>query len=732
MSEFAERSREWYLEIWRLLVLTRETEGRVRKEVRDAKRENRKSLLPSVALTSFGEEAIGAGFSMALDLGRDWIAPGHRTPAALFRFGLTPEEYLSNHFAKATSPMGGRDGNVHFGFTDRHILKFISHMGASTAPACGIVDGLRYIERTLEKKDGSLSVIVASLGDGAAQQGVVHEAMNYASARHLPMIFVIDNNRTAIATPYGAQAGVPNLARRAPGYNMEWRIVPGNDVLAVYFASKELIERARRNEGPSLLECETYRMSGHNETEPVTYMDYEVYNEWIGRDPIAFYRHQLLELRPRDVVSRKTDTWQISAMEERIFSSEELDSIAEQVRSEVDEAFRKAASAPDPDSSAESVGKPLVSTEVVIYDRPAELTVEPLNASLGDQVQTGSGKEWAGSGESASGENMSFGAAIHQGLKEEMARNPKVRIFGEDVSGRDGKKGGVFGITRGLAKEFGADRVYDTPLSETAIIGSAIGQALVGLRPVAEMQFMPFASVADMVIRDYLAAHRYSTHIPVPLVIRMPYGGGFSGGHFHSACRQALYYHEPGLKLVCPSTPHDAKGLMIAALRDNDPIIFLEQIWAYSRIVGRVPAGEYVVPFGKAAVRQLGTDITLMTYGPLMFFHTVLPAAEALAKEGVSVEIVDIRSLKPLDLGTLAASAEKTGRVVIVDESCETGSIAESIAAKVSRAAFFLLKAPVTTVAALDTPVPQHPNLEWARLPDPDKVLAEARKLLAY
>ncbi len=316
--------------------------------------------------------------------------------------------------------------------------------------------------------------------------------------------------------------------------------------------------------------------------------------------------------------------------------------------------------------------------------------------------------------------------AIREGIREEMERDDRVFCIGEDI----GAFGGAFKVTAGMLEKFGEGRVVDTPISESAIVGAAIGAALMGLRPIAEMQFIDFLSCAFNQVTSFAAKSHYRWGVAVPIVIRGPCGGGTHAGPFHSANPEMIYAHTPGLKVVAPATAVDAKGLLKAAVRDPNPVIYLEHKFLYRRIKEELPNGDYVTPIGKAAVRREGKDLSLITYGAMMY--NCLEAAEALDPEGVSVEVIDLRSLSPLDDEAILATVKKTGKVLIVHEDVRTGGVAGEIAARINESAFDSLDGPVLRVTSLDTPVPYSPPLEEFFLPNTDKILAKARELLAY
>ncbi|MBI4119619.1 MAG: hypothetical protein HY456_02105 [Parcubacteria group bacterium] len=721
--------RKAYLDLYRYLLLTREVEGKVRAEFGQ---NERAPLVPSIALTSFGEEAVGIGSALAADPKKDWIAIGHRAIGACFVFGLTPEEHLSNHFLRSFSPMGGRDGNIHFGFPDRHIIRFISHMGANVPAACGVADALKYVYST-EKAGEALPVVICYFGDGAASQGAIHEAMNYAGARNLPVIFVIDNNRTAIGTPYEAQTGAFSIARRAAGYGFYSDIADGNDVLDVYHRTYQAIERARYlaaqdvktlniQRAPCILECRTFRMSGHNETEKVPYVNSQEYNEWIGRDPFGFYRNQLLRMKKSEILAKVLDPKERERISVPEFSEEELAGIDKEVVNLVQAAYEKAAQPSKP--TIDNVSLSAYPRKYFAEKNPNHFDPEPAAAfSIVNRKVTKEERE----------STLTLAEAVKDALRQALENNPKVRIFGEDVCGAYGKKGGIFGITHGLPEKFnggdffgfsGKDRVFDTPIAEVAIIGSAIGHAIAGLVPVCEVEFMPFFSVAMGQLIDMAATYYFTTRYPLGFVVRTAYGLGFYGGDFHSSSRtEAMFYHTPGLKIVCPSTPYDAKGLILQAIEEEAPVIFMENIWGYSRVRGQVDKNYYTVPIGKAALRRKGSDITVVTWGARMYFDSVLPAVLEAEKSGASIDLIDLRTLKPLDTAAIYNSVAKTRRVLIAGEDIANGGIAESILAKIVQE-YPDIRGKV--LGAPDTPIPQ---FEDFYAPDMQKVLEAIEKL---
>ncbi|OGZ96118.1 MAG: hypothetical protein A3I44_04760 [Candidatus Sungbacteria bacterium RIFCSPLOWO2_02_FULL_51_17] len=750
-GQLARLTKKEKLELYRLMYAARMCDEKISWIMK----EEGMGFIPTVALLSIGEEAVTAGASYALDPAVDWIFPGHRCKAALLRFGLTPLEDLANHGCKKESLMGGRDGNVHHASIDRHIGKFISHMGAGATAACGVVDGLRYLYE-LERKTDKLPVSMVFFGDGAAQQGIIHEAMNYAAVRNLPVIFVIDNNRVATVTHAEEQFAAKHLFLRAFGYNLQWEYVSnGNDVVSVYNAAKALVDRARtvaafgpydkgpadgELRAPAVLECETFRWCGHNETIKVPDVDLHEFAEWRAQDPIALYR-DFLQRMPRvssleAIADREPRAMRNVRVSE--VSVDELEAIEAGVAREVDEAYEAAKLMHDPDPAKDGLGA-IWPVPTLIFK--GERVVEPYNAGLRASFSKDALKN-----------KVSLGQSLQRVIHETLKNNPRARAFGEDVAGRGRHKGGVYGMTLPALKDAAIpqEQIFDTPLSEWAITGSAIGQSLVGIIPIAEIQYFPFLSVAISQITDYAATHYYTTHVWTRMVLRLPYGAGTAGGHFHvSSLLEATLFHTPGLKMVDPATPADMAGLFRAAVNEKAPVMFKENLWALSRVFGDMAADECVVPIGKPALRKEGADLTIITWGAKTIFDAVLPAVSRLEADGHSIEIIELRSLQPYDLEFLVDSVRRTHRCLIVHEDVARGGVGQSVACEMQDVfgvgegesavndverdgAYFSTLAPITVYGAHFTPAPQHPAMERYFLPSADGVYRRAKKLLRY
>jgi len=516
-------------------------------------------------------------------------------------------------------------------------------------------------------------VVACFFGDDATSEGMFHESINLAAVWDLPVIFVCENNLYGQFTPYAKHSKVPDVAEKARAYGIPGVIVDGNDVMAVKAATEKAAERARAGKGPILIECKTYRWRGHYEGDVYPYRSEDEIEEWKKRCPIATFRAKLIA--------------------EGVAGERELDEIDHSVDEAVKAAIRFAEESPAPD--------PLSVQENVFC---AE--------SLPDAQPSADGAE-----------ETTYAFAIQQTLRDEMARDASVVILGEDVTT------GVFGVTMGLVAQFGEDRVLDTPISENVIAGASVGAAMTGLRPVAEIEFSDFLTCCMDPIINQAAKLRFMTggQVKVPLVIRTNSGAGFSAAAQHSQSLEAIFMHVPGLIVAAPSTPRDAKGLLAAAIRSDNPVLFFENKALYFTS-GEVPVGEFLIPFGKADIKRAGKDATLVALSAMV--PKALAVADKLQQEDISVEVIDPRTIVPLDKEAIIESVKKTGRLVIVEEGCLTGGFGAEVAAFVGKEAFDYLDAPIERVAALDTPVPFAPLLEQTVIPSEERIEQAIRTVL--
>jgi len=529
-------------------------------------------------------------------------------------------------------------------------------------------------------------IAVSFFGDGSSNIGAFHEGLNLAAVKSAPVLFVCENNQYAASTHISQTTRIDDIADRAAAYGIPGVVVDGMDVLAVHEATQEAVERARRGDGPTLLECKTYRYMGHSRGDPGNYRSRQEVDEWRARDPILQLHNRLDGQAGFDAAS-----------------------LEEVCNDEVEAAIRFARAAPEP-SPAETYRSTFA---------------EPRKGSA-EERDNGAPE-------------MTMAQALRDGMRLAMQEDPSVFLLGEDI-GVSGGFGGGFTVTLGLSEKFGHDRVMDTPISETAIIGAAVGAAMTGMRPVAEMQYGDFVFCAmDQVVNQAAKMHYMSNgQVSVPMVLRLPVGATRRGAQ-HGQSTEAYFMHTPGLKVVCPSTPYDAKGLLYAAMRDDNPVIFLEHKLLYGGKGGRqektsldptmpVPTEAYEIPLGPAALRREGTDITILAN--MLMVYRALAAADKLAEEGISVEVIDVRCLVPLDVDRLVASVVKTSRVLIVEEDNYTGGWGAEVAALMNEHAFYHLSAPAKRVAAPDTPAPTAPALESVYVPSVERVVEAARDLM--
>ena len=618
-----------------------------------------------------GQEAIAVGVTAALRPD-DWILPLHRNVGVFTTRGFDLDRLLRQLFAKADGFTDGRDRTFHFGAPEHHVVGMISHLGAMLPVACGLA--------LASELRGEGRVAAVFSGDGGTSEGDFHEAMNLAAVWRLPVIFVVENNGWGLSTPIREQYACEHLADRAAGYGMPGAVVDGNDVLAVMAAVREAAERGRRGGGPTLLEFETYRMRGHEEASGTDYVPPDELARWAERDP----------LRRFDLV-----------LDERgVLPAPQRESLRVEMAADIDRRVEAAVAAPEP---ASEPARELAGVYLPVRSRPTGPS-EP-------------------DGEAAERRYLD---AISDALREAMRADPAVVLLGQDIA----EYGGAFKATAGFVEEFGKARVRNTPIVESAAIGCALGLALDGFRPVVEMQFGDFISCGFNQIVNNLATTFYRWGSPVPVVVRAPVGGGMGAGPFHSQNVEAYFANVPGLKIVAPATPADAKALLLAAIDDPNPVLFLEHKALYRSARGPVPAGRVPGVIGEARVARPGRDATVVTYGAGVGW-ALQAAAELADTDRAEIEVVDLRSLRPWDRTTVLASVERTGRALVLHEAPVTGGFGAEVAATIAAEAFSHLDAPVQRLGALDTPVPFNRTLEDIHSPRL-RLLPELRRLLAY
>lgn len=621
-----------------------------------------------------GHEAAQVGVAWALTPGRDWIAPYYRDAALCFRMGLSPLDQMLSVLAKPGDPAsGGKQTPGHFSSRRLNILSGGSPLATQLVHACGVAWKLR--------SDNEGAIILACYGDGAGSEGDAHEAFNFAAIHRLPVIFVCQNNAIAISTPFSRAYAVPYAAQRALGYGFPGVTVDGRDPAACYKVTTEAVRRAREGGGPTLIECLVDRLGGHtSEDDQSKYRAAGEVEQAALRDPVERFR-QLL-----------TDN--------KLITTTQLHRLDEEVHQVVDTATRDALAAADAEAD-DALSN--------VYDVSG--VPEPISSDA-DAVTN----------------DLNMVQALTECLRQEMDRDDRVMVLGEDVAA----KGGVFLVTDGLWRQFGDDRVIDTPIAESSIAGVALGLALAGQRPVAEMQFADFAHCAFNQIVNEIAKFRYRTDgdWSAPLVIRAPMGGHAGGALYHSQSIEARFA-TPGLKIVIPSTPREAKGLLLAAIRDPDPVLFLEHKRLYRADKEAVPEQEFLIPIGPPRIVKEGTDVSVFTYG--LMVHYAIDAAKRLEVDGWSIEIIDVRTVYPLPEDELLMSAKKTGKCLIVYEENFSVAIGSEIAAVIAQHAWEHLDAPVVRLGGLNVPaMPYAKPMEEAFMPTPEKIYQALRQLAEY
>jgi 2-oxoisovalerate dehydrogenase E1 component len=633
---------------------------------------NRQGRAPFI-LSGAGHEAAQIGAAWPLKPKYDWIAPYYRDVVFNFRMGVTPLDVMLSVLAKPDDPAsGGKQTPGHFSDSRLNIISGGSPLATQMVHAAGTAYAL--------KMDGTDKVVMACFGEGAGAEGDAHEAMNFAAIYRLPEVFFCQNNGFAISTPFKKEYAVDFAAQRAAGYGFPGVTLDGRDPVTTYHVAKQAIARARSGEGPTFIEALVDRLGAHSsEDDQRRYRSAEELEQLAQNDCLQRFRTRLLK--------------------EGLLGEKQVAEYEEAVKEEVNQATRQA-----------------------LDSRDAEAE-EALTNVYGSEVP--GGIEPAAGAES---EELNMVAALRECLTEEMDRDPRVLVLGEDV----GAKGGVFLITDGLFKRFGEERVIDTPIAESSIAGIALGMALAGKRPVAEIQFTDFAHMAFNQITNEIAKFRYRSNGDwgVPIVVRAPMGGHVHGALYHSQSIEARFA-TPGLKIVIPSGPYDAKGLLLAAIRDPDPVLFFEHKRLYRMFKEPVPKGEYLIPLGQAKTVREGSDLSVFCYG--LMVHYALQAAKAVEEDGISVEVVDLRTVYPLPKEQILESARKTGKVLVLYEDNFSVSIGSEVAALIADEAFRHLDAPVKRLGGLDVPaMPYAPAMEEHFMPNPAKVEKALRELAAY
>lgn len=626
-----------------------------------------------------GQEAVAVGVCSVLRRD-DWITSTHRPHGHALAKGIDPKVAMAEIYGRASGCLGARGGSMHLGDPAVGMLPSIAIVGGGITLAPGLA--LAFIH------SGSDAVVACFFGDGAVNEGAFHEGVNMAAAMDLPVIFVCENNLYSASTPFHETTRNTDVSSRGPAYGIPSERVDGMDVLAVREATQRAVQRARAGEGPTLLECMTYRYVGHSRSDARGYRTKEEEAEWQKRDPTKTFG-------PRLVAAG-------------VATQDEVDAAIQRAKDTVKEALRFAQNAPLP--APETAAAP-----EVVFAAP------PTPVAIGEPLEDGPEERM-----------ISIAEALREGIAEEMKADPKVVLLGEDI-GVHGGWGGAFGIYLGLSEEFGRNRVIDTPISEKALVGTAIGAAIAGLRTLPDLQYADFVFEAmDEVVNEAAKLRAMSDgKLSVPMVLRCPVGASQRGAQ-HTQCPESLFMHIPGLKVLCISDPYTAKGAIRAALRDPDPVLVFEHKLLYGSkrrkeagsITARafVPAEEYVLPIGQARIRRRGDDVTIVA--TFVQLYTALELAEELAADGIECEVIDPVWLSPFDWDGILASVRRTRRLVITHEAPRTGGWGAELAARVSEQLHSELAAPVRRVASRDVPMPFAPSLEDAVLPSKDELRA--------
>ena len=620
--------------------------------------------------SGIGQEAIAVGATLALDQD-EWIMPLHRNLGVFTSRNMPLTELFKQWQGDITGYSKARERSFHFGSKAHHVCGMISHLGPQLAIANGVA--LAYQQR------GQSKVSLAFTGDGGTSEGDFHEALNVAAVWNLPVIFIIENNGYGLSTPTNEQYKCSHLVDRAKGYGMEGIRIDGNNILEVYNTVKGVREYCIKNQKPYLIECDTFRMRGHEEASGVKYVPKELFELWEQKDPIKNFEQFLVTTN----ILKEDEVVQIRA------------SIKDKIEHDLKQVMETTEFTPSIENELADLFAPMEANDI-----PAlETLVQPA-------VQ-----------------HKRFIESISDGMRAAMQRYPEMIIMGQDIA----EYGGAFKMTEGFINEFGKNRIRNTPICESAIVGAALGLSLEGIKSVMEMQFADFVTVGFNQIVNNLAKIHYRWGQNADVVIRMPTGAGVGAGPFHSQSNEAWFTHVPGLKVVYPSNPADAKGLMIAALTDPNPILYFEHKAMYRSIEGDVPDAYYQVPIGKANFISKGTDATIITYGMGVHWAKKYQAENA----SISLTILDLRSLAPLDYEAIKQAVATTGKVLILHEDNLTGGIGGEISAWISEHCFNLLDAPIMRCASLDTPIPFNIILEKQYLAN-SRLEETLQKLLSF
>ncbi|QSB25127.1 thiamine pyrophosphate-dependent enzyme [Flavobacterium sp. CLA17] len=601
--------------------------------------------------SGIGQEAIAVGVTAALDES-EYVLPMHRNLGVFTTRNIPLYRLFSQWQGKANGFTKGRDRSFHFGTQEYNIIGMISHLG----PQLGIADGIALADKLQDNK----KVTAVFTGEGATSEGDFHEALNIAAVWKLPVMFIIENNGYGLSTPTNEQYLCENLADKGIGYGIESYIIDGNNIVEVYNKLTQLKAEMIENPHPVLLEFKTFRMRGHEEASGTKYVPKELMDEWAAKDPVANYRTYLTEAG--------------------ILTAEFDEALHSEIKQEIDENLAIA--------NAELEIVPTYSGELDDVYKPYQH--EEINPS-------------------SSSENIRFIDAIRNGLNQSMQRHKNLVIMGQDIA----EYGGAFKITDGFVELYGKGRVRNTPICESAVVSAGMGLSINGYKAIVEMQFADFVSTGFNPIVNLLAKSHYRWGENADVVVRMPCGGGTQAGPFHSQTNEAWFTKTPGLKVVYPAFPYDAKGLLNTSINDPNPVLFFEHKQLYRSVYQDVPEDYYTIPLGKAALLKEGSAVTIIAFGAPVHW-----ALQTLAQNPeIQADLIDLRTLQPLDTEAIFASVKKTGKVIIYQEDTLFGGIASDISALIMEECFEYLDAPVKRVASLDSPIPFTKALEDQFLP---------------